>query len=65
MDMWYALAGINAVLHCYVEACSIVDPFDHAANSLDGKEQISHLSVSKVRKPRSDPPRGHENMARE
>lgn len=33
-------------------------------NSLDRKKEVRHLGMSEVRKPRSDPPRRDENMAR-
>jgi hypothetical protein len=36
MDVWHALASMDAILHGDVEACRAVEPLHHAADASDG-----------------------------
>ncbi len=45
MQVRNTLACIGAILHCYVEAGSLVDPLDHAANALNSEEEIGNFGV--------------------
>ena len=48
MQMRDALAGIGAILHCYVETRRVVDSLDHASDALDGQEEICYFRGCQV-----------------
>jgi hypothetical protein len=46
--MRHALSSIYTILYGDIESCGIEDPFDHARDALNGKEEVLDLGGRKV-----------------
>jgi hypothetical protein len=65
MDVWHALASVDAVLHRDVEARRAVKTLHHAADAPDGQEQVAGFGWGEVCDAGDDSAGRDEDMAGE